>query len=120
MKILLLGYKGMLGSDLMQKLCLEHEVIGMDQEEIDITSFDQTSKTVYETAPDVVINAAAYTNVDGCETARDISFAVNAEAVKISPWRARIKKSELFTLVQIMFLTVCRTLLIQKKINAIP
>ncbi len=35
-----------------------------------------------EIQPQIVINAAAYTNVDGCETAKEECFAVNAEAVK--------------------------------------
>jgi len=79
---LLLGHKGMLGSDLFSGLCREHDVIGMDKEDIDIVSADACKNAIGETAPDIVINAAAYTNVDGCETAREECFAVNAEAVK--------------------------------------
>ena len=82
MRILLLGHKGMLGSDLFLKLSVQHEVIGMDKEEIDIVSPDECVQAIKETAPSVVINAAAYTNVDGCETAEEECFAVNAEAVK--------------------------------------
>ena len=82
MKILLLGHKGMLGSDLLSKLSSEHEVVGMDREEIDIVSADECRKAIEETVPDIIINAAAYTNVDGCETAKEDCFAVNAEAVK--------------------------------------
>ncbi|MGD0021481.1 MAG: dTDP-4-dehydrorhamnose reductase [Smithellaceae bacterium] len=82
MRILLLGHKGMLGSDLLLKLNLRHEVVGMDREEIDIVSPDECVQAIKETAPNVVINAAAYTNVDGCETAKEECFAVNDEAVK--------------------------------------
>jgi dTDP-4-dehydrorhamnose reductase len=82
MKILLLGHKGMLGSDLLLKLNLQHEVIGMDKEEIDIVSADECARAIKEITPSIVINAAAYTNVDGCETAKEECFAVNAEAVK--------------------------------------
>ena len=82
MKILLLGHKGMLGSDLLAQMRLHHEVVGMDKEEIDITSADDCTRTIAETAPQIIINAAAYTNVDGCETAKDECFAVNAEALK--------------------------------------
>jgi dTDP-4-dehydrorhamnose reductase len=81
-KILLLGHKGMLGSDLLLKLSEEHEVIGMDKEEIDIVSASECKRAIKEIKPDIVINAAAYTNVDGCEAAKDECFAVNAEAVK--------------------------------------
>lgn len=82
MKILLLGHKGMLGSDLLLKLNVKNEVFGLDKEEIDIVSASECKKAIKEIEPDVVINAAAYTNVDGCETAKDECFAVNAEAVK--------------------------------------
>lgn len=82
MKILLMGHKGMLGSDLLLKLSAGHEVIGMDKEEIDIVSAKECVKAIKDIKPNVVINAAAYTNVDGCETAKEECFAVNAEAVK--------------------------------------
>jgi dTDP-4-dehydrorhamnose reductase len=82
MKILLLGHKGMLGNDLLAQFQLHHDVIGMDLEEINITSADDCCKAINETAPQILINAAAYTNVDGCETAKKECFAVNAEAVK--------------------------------------
>jgi dTDP-4-dehydrorhamnose reductase len=82
MRILLLGHKGMLGSDLLLKLPEEHEVVGMDKEEIDIVSKDECVKAIKEIEPNIVINAAAYTNVDGCESAKEECFAVNAEAVK--------------------------------------
>jgi dTDP-4-dehydrorhamnose reductase len=82
MRILLLGHKGMLGSDLLLKLSAEHEIVGMDKEEIDIVSASECEKAIKDTAPHIVINAAAYTNVDGCESAKEECFAVNAEAVK--------------------------------------
>ena len=82
MKILFMGHKGMLGSDLLLKLSAENEVIGMDKDEIDIVSSSECKKAIKEIKPDIVINSAAYTNVDGCETAKEECFAVNAEAVK--------------------------------------
>jgi dTDP-4-dehydrorhamnose reductase len=81
-KILLLGHQGMLGSDLFLKLKIEHEVVGLDKKEIDIVSAKECQEAIKTIEPDIVINAAAYTNVDGCETAKDECFAVNAEAVK--------------------------------------
>lgn len=92
MKILLLGHKGMLGSDLLVKLSSEHVLIGMDKEEIDIASADECKNAIRETAPDIVINAAAYTNVDGCETAREECFTVNADAIKNIAEACRDKK----------------------------
>ena len=72
----------MLGSDLLTQMRLHHEVVGMDKEEIDITSADDCAKAIEETAPQIVINAAGYTNVDGCENAKEECFTVNAEALK--------------------------------------
>lgn len=82
MRILLLGHQGMLGSDLMQKFFLDHEVVGMDKSEINIVSAEECRNAVKETAPDIVMNAAAHTHVDGCETDKEMCFAVNAEAVR--------------------------------------
>ena len=82
MKILLLGHKGMLGSDLGAQFQYRHEVIGMDLEDIDITRSEECQKAVREIKPQIVVNAAAYTNVDGSETAQEECFAANAEAVK--------------------------------------
>jgi len=72
----------MLGSDLLLKLNLQHEVVGLDKEEIDIVSAEECANAIKDTAPNIVINAAAYTNVDGCEAAKEECFAVNAAAVK--------------------------------------
>ncbi|MCE5264725.1 MAG: dTDP-4-dehydrorhamnose reductase [Deltaproteobacteria bacterium] len=82
MKILVLGYKGMLGSDLMLRLASAHDVTGKDVDDFDITVEDDCRRVVDECSPDVVINAAAYTNVDGCEAERDRCFLVNATGVK--------------------------------------
>ena len=48
MKVLLLGHKGMLGSDLMAQFKHRHEVIGMDLDEIDITRESECRKAVME------------------------------------------------------------------------
>jgi dTDP-4-dehydrorhamnose reductase len=82
MKILILGYKGMLGSDLMLRLTAAHDVAGKDVDDFDIAAEDDCRRVIEECLPDVVINAAAYTNVDGCEADRDRCFSVNAVGVK--------------------------------------
>lgn len=63
------------------RLGRKHEVVGLDKDEIDITSLPACEETVKENEPDIVINAAAYTNVDGCENAQRECLGVNAEAV---------------------------------------
>lgn len=82
MNILILGHKGMLGTDLMLRLGVAHEVTGKDVGDFDITSPESCRQVISEINPDVVINAAAYTNVDGAEKDRDACFAVNAEGVR--------------------------------------
>ncbi len=82
MRILVMGHKGMLGSDLLEVLGRGHEVSGVDQGEFDITSAGDCIRVVEEFAPDAIVNAAAYTDVDGCESNRDLCFAVNAEGVR--------------------------------------
>ncbi len=72
----------MLGSDLAAQFRYRHEVIGMDLGDIDITREDECQKAIRETNPQIVVNAAGDTNVDGCETAKEECFAVNAAAVK--------------------------------------
>ncbi|MEA2013925.1 MAG: dTDP-4-dehydrorhamnose reductase [Thermodesulfobacteriota bacterium] len=82
MKILVAGYKGMLGSDLMTTLGEVHEVTGKDIEDFNIVSASDCRHVVEKSGADVVINAAAYTNVDGCETDEARCFSVNGEGVK--------------------------------------
>jgi dTDP-4-dehydrorhamnose reductase len=82
MKILILGNKGMLGTDLMLRLGIAHKVTGKDVGDFDITSPESCRQVISETNPEVVINAAAYTNVDGAEKDRDACFAVNADGVR--------------------------------------
>jgi len=75
-KILVLGARGMLGHDL-QRVFPDAVLRGHD---VDITDARKVSETLREIKPELVINAAAYTDVDGCEDHRDHAFAVNGEA----------------------------------------
>ncbi|MBI4633171.1 MAG: dTDP-4-dehydrorhamnose reductase [Deltaproteobacteria bacterium] len=82
MKILLLGYRGMLGADLLLKLSADHEVHTTGSDELDISSGEACQNVISAVMPDLVINAAAYTDVDGCESKREKCFSVNAQGVK--------------------------------------
>jgi dTDP-4-dehydrorhamnose reductase len=77
MKILVVGCLGMLGTDLMSVFSPGHDVIGLDKPEIDITRREHCLARVEELRPDVVINAAAFTRVDDCETHEKEAFLVN-------------------------------------------
>jgi dTDP-4-dehydrorhamnose reductase len=83
--LLVIGAKGMLGRDLMSILrssLPKDEVIGWDIEEIDIRKEEDTVSKIEKLLPNVVINIAAYTDVDGCELDEEKAFAVNAEGTK--------------------------------------
>lgn len=82
MKVLVLGARGMLGQDLVKTLAPEYEVIPWDLTEIDITREQETAERILEIRPRVIINCAAYTNVDQCETHREQAFLVNADGTK--------------------------------------
>lgn len=82
-RILLLGCRGMLGSDMRTMLTRNgYDVTSIDYPEIDITDKTSVGKIMSETKPEIAVNCAAYTDVDGCETYAKKAFAVNAEGVK--------------------------------------
>ena len=82
MKILITGSNGMLGHDLENVLKDKHELILTTSKTLDITDKDKTMEIIKENNPDIVINSAAYTDVDGCETNQDLAYAVNGQGVK--------------------------------------
>ena len=77
--ILVVGAKGMLGQDLLTQLGERGH--GVDIDEIDITSLESVLKVIGNLKPEVVINCAAYTDVDGCESDTEMAMAVNGEGV---------------------------------------
>jgi len=77
MKILITGAYGMLGSDLCETLS-SHELIATGSKDLDITDRDKVMDFIIAESPDIVINAAAYTAVDDCESHYDDAYAVNA------------------------------------------
>lgn len=81
MKFLIIGSKGMLGTDLVELSIQNHEVLAWDFEDIDITRSAEMSK-IQKEKPDIIINCAAYTNVDLAETEKEKCYAVNVIGVK--------------------------------------
>jgi dTDP-4-dehydrorhamnose reductase len=77
--ILVVGSKGMLGQELMG--LFGDAARGVDVEEIDITDMESVQRVLMTLKPRVVVNAAAYTNVDGCETEVELALQVNGEGV---------------------------------------
>jgi dTDP-4-dehydrorhamnose reductase len=77
---LVIGAKGMLGSDLVA--CLNQSgicAVPLDLEEVDITSPDSVGRAIREYDPGLVVNVAALTDVDGCESMEAQAFRVNAD-----------------------------------------
>jgi dTDP-4-dehydrorhamnose reductase len=72
---LVIGSRGQLGSDMMA--LLGDRAVGLDTPDIDITDVDSVSDAVYDIAPSVVVNCAAYTAVDAAETDEDTAALVN-------------------------------------------
>lgn len=77
-KIVIIG-RGLLGQAL-QKALAELQPILLTHADIDITSQAQVDAVLSQLQPDVIINAAAYTKVDQCETERALAMQVNAVA----------------------------------------
>ena len=79
-KIIITGCNGQLGRE-MNRFYADNtdiELINTDVEELDITNVDAVMKLAKEVEPYAIVNCAAYTAVDACETNRDIAFKVNA------------------------------------------
>lgn len=95
MKIMITGSHGQLGNELIS--CLEKgkseigeipamllgcEILPVDIDELDIIDLAAVRKFIDKNKPDVIINCAAMTNVDGCETDYETAFKVNALGVR--------------------------------------
>lgn len=91
MKLLITGGKGQLGSQIKSIIERNGSDIGeldkkfkgceykfIDYDELDITDYDEVISYISAFKPDAVINCAAYTNVDGCESDKDTAFKINA------------------------------------------
>lgn len=79
MRVLLAGAGGQLGLELAGILPDRgHEVVALDRLALDVADPEAVEGAIDEHTPEIVVNAAAYTNVDGCEEATDLAFSVNA------------------------------------------
>lgn len=85
MRVLVTGVRGQLGYDVVQELTRRnHEPIGVDIAEMDITKEAEVSRVMEEVRPDAVIHCAAWTAVDAAEDAenKDTVYAVNVNGTK--------------------------------------
>lgn len=78
MKALILGATGLLGKPLVRAWHGD-EVVGLGSRDLDIRDAARVRELVQSTRPDWIVLAAAYTDVDGCESHQDVAFAVNRD-----------------------------------------
>ncbi len=77
MKIAVIGANGQLGTDLVEVLSAEHEVIGLNHTDIEITDIDSVKNVLSSTKPNIVLNTAAYHIVPEAEKFPDKAFHIN-------------------------------------------
>lgn len=84
MKILVTGCNGQLGREIINQLenkktkCKSIELLKCDKESLDISNFEEVYTYILEKKPEVVINCAAFTNVDLSEEKVDLAYKINA------------------------------------------
>jgi len=80
MKIFLTGRNGQLGYRLERDLKKIYEVIATDRDSLNLIDTQLIKDAIYQVKPDLIINAAAYTDVDKAEKEKDLAYKVNALA----------------------------------------
>ena len=94
-RIVILGAGGRLGAALVREYSRDFEVVGFKHAQLDLGAPDQLRATLDSLEFDALINAAAQTNVDRCETHPDEAFELNAEAPRLIAQICAQKKSRL-------------------------
>jgi dTDP-4-dehydrorhamnose reductase len=80
-KVILIGADGQLGADL-KKALKGYRLLCPLIDELDVTQFDKVKEYVKQTSPDLIVNTAAFHQVDECEKDPQKSFLVNTLAIK--------------------------------------
>jgi dTDP-4-dehydrorhamnose reductase len=106
MQVMLLGASGLLGQDLVKALTSEQMTSGqrtsdqltaLSSKDADLRDRPRIREVISNSRPDWIILSAAYTDVDGCESNRDLAFAVNFEgAINVAEAAREAKSRMLF------------------------
>src|SRR5438874_10105857 len=95
MKLVIVGAGGRLGTALAREYREKFSVIGFDHAQLDLANADELREKLCTFDFDLLINAAAFTNVDLCEKERDQAFRINADAPRILAEICRDKNAKL-------------------------
>jgi dTDP-4-dehydrorhamnose reductase len=82
-RILIVGNAGQLGRELERIFAGFGPIVGVDRESVDLADAKQTRELVRRAAPEIILNAAAYTAVDRAESERDLAYAINEQAPRV-------------------------------------
>jgi len=88
-RLLLIGKTGQLGWELQRTLATLGEVVALDYPEIDLAKPESLHEVIQNVSPQLIVNAAAYTNVDKAESEPELAQKVNAEAPSVMAQEAR-------------------------------
>ncbi len=81
-KLLVTGSEGQLAKSFLKLFSNNYKIFYYNKKTLDISSFDQVKKVLNEIQPEVILNCAAFTNVDLCEDKEDLAYELNANSIK--------------------------------------
>ena len=83
MKFAIIGTNGRLGAALAREYARDFEVTSFERRQLDLAQLERVRSILSEAKFDLLINCAALTNVDYCESHREEAFLVNADAPRL-------------------------------------
>jgi dTDP-4-dehydrorhamnose reductase len=97
MRILIIGKNGQIGWELQRSLAKSGECVAVDYPEIDLVNADSIRKTIADAAPQLMVNAAAYTAVDKAEDEYELAMKINGVAPGIMAEEAKRRGAAFIT-----------------------
>jgi dTDP-4-dehydrorhamnose reductase len=93
MKVLLFGSGGQIGHELRRTLLALGELVALNRQDVDLIDLENLRAVLYMHAPAIIVNAAAYTEVDKAESDELLAQKINADAVRVMADYARYNGS---------------------------